>query len=690
MAFFSYLLILTLTLFTLDSRLNVSATNPIIGYDCSGQNGILSRLDLTTTLPCNKRLHKIKSEKKPLQILQTKSYSPVHIFSCLLEITRTITFCSGLGLTLGSWSSRQADVKGSGYSYIQPIGKYECQEIHRTGVFKYNDIVIHRNIHGNTTTSHQVVLSGRVDDHGGCTNGGQYRDIGTNVNNKMVQGTLKLTVNDFLGLVTSDGETVNTKQGLTCVAKNGYCFDSQHGELVWTYESQATCGSHGMDVLYTGIGELLTDADSHSSKYLKIMSGLSAFALEITGRGYICGHPSFDTTQSRIKVIILGDISSAPFIKGDSLPENLDLTSYINTKFLLTHTMMQQTIDELYMNLEFTACQNRRLIFENRLALAKITPTEIGSLVEDTVGVFGRVMGEVLYITKCTPILVTHRQTKECYQELPVIGLNKTLGFLMPITRIFTKVGTQVSCSEILSPQFHIDNHWYSRSPRMTLQTKPMTLDPNIDHIPWESAIIPGFSIAGLYSEDQMRQLQREMMFPVTREAVSSTLADRVVNNEGDLLEFGSIFSETDLDKLAYNVSSYLSWTVRWLGAAGGFIFMIILMWKLFAYCLSVLINCRVLQLHKTPAAYRFAAMFDSLTSYLTLHKKATQNSDNVPLTQVVSLPYQHTPQALPTSDEDPDSSLPTHPLSPQSSGDMPWTPEYLPPRSHMINKTLF
>lgn len=67
--------------------------------------------------------------------------------------------------------------------------------------------------------------------------------------------------------------------------------------------------------------------------------------------------------------------------------------------------------------------------------------------------------GEAIEIIKCIPVDVIVRKTEECYTELPVTVCNSSF-FLIPKSRIITKLGNQRECSYELPTIYRIEDTW--------------------------------------------------------------------------------------------------------------------------------------------------------------------------------------------------------------------------------------
>lgn len=66
------------------------------------------------------------------------------------------------------------------------------------------------------------------------------------------------------------------------------------------------------------------------------------------------------------------------------------------------------------------------MVLENRIALAQVDPDYIEQLLGGVEEIYGRVMGEMLYVIQYTVVPVQPRKTDRCYQQIPVSHNNES------------------------------------------------------------------------------------------------------------------------------------------------------------------------------------------------------------------------------------------------------------------------
>lgn len=102
-------------------------------------------------------------------------------------------------------------------------------------------------------------------------------------------------------------------------------------------------------------------------------------------------------------------------------------------------------------------CKLENQIISNHLTLAFISPNDFAYMYMKGPGFTAQVISEVIHIIKCQSIDVTLRSTDKCYLELPVAANNKSY-YMTPRSHLLLNFGTEISCNELLSPQYFLSN----------------------------------------------------------------------------------------------------------------------------------------------------------------------------------------------------------------------------------------
>ena len=123
-------------------------------------------------------------------------------------------------------------------------------------------------------------------------------------------------------------------------------------------------------------------------------------------------------------------------------------------------------------------CELEKSILQSNQILASLSPDHF-ALSKFGVRHFAKVVSEVIYVVKCTPVRVQLIQTDRCYNEVPVLKNNKTQMFLTHLKRILVKQGTEITCSTVRPPTFKINNEWLKFLPYPLPASQRFILKPD-------------------------------------------------------------------------------------------------------------------------------------------------------------------------------------------------------------------
>ena len=100
--------------------------------------------------------------------------------------------------------------------------------------------------------------------------------------------------------------------------------------------------------------------------------------------------------------------------------ENLDIFSYVNSKFVYVERHIRTQLSRLYHDITLQTCNVERQVLKTLITLAPLTPDEFAYQLMKGPGYMALIVGEVAHIIKCIPVEVTVRHTSECYHQLAV------------------------------------------------------------------------------------------------------------------------------------------------------------------------------------------------------------------------------------------------------------------------------
>lgn len=523
----------------------------IIAYDCAHENTNISSLSLIDVGDCDFEDQAVEEEEITIQLLQIKEIKSIQVKSCLISVTRLITRCAKL-------YDAQV-VKGGLSNYIEEISAEQCQRIHDTGIFMYRDKIID-GIKSNSSTDVELVVAGWTDKKAYC-GGGYYYSRGEEWHDVVVQLAMRITILDYQAtLRLNEGELV-LRSGLRCNYFNGGCMDTLNGNTYWKIIPESGCQPNSYDVLYQGKATMSKQIDKKYSTYTEIISvttGETIFSLAILKEVPICMYTGYQTEHPKLIVIKL--LQGGFYFKKQPVEvKNLDLFTYINSKFVYTERHIRKQITALHKDIMLQKCELERQLLYSQLSIARIAPIEFAYMREKQPGYTALTEGEVIYMFKCQPVEVAVRKTTKCFDEIPVTYNNEDY-YMIPRSHLLQQRATEVICSSIISPKYKLNERWFSQTPSIIETTSPEILQPNTDS-KWRYED-PGFlAKAGIYSHERLEALRHQIMFPSERQAISSIIISGSTNKKIDHqgIKLTNLLDAEEVDKM---LTSY--WTKAW------------------------------------------------------------------------------------------------------------------------------
>lgn len=600
------------------SILWIQGTYGIIGYDCGSASANLTTLSLINVEECDIPLQNVNSSKIYIQLLQLNDFKSVRVIQCKVEIDRLIRKC-------GMWSHTM-DVYNGKYSYISEVTREACQRMHIFGGFEIAGITI-TGLESNHTTSRPVVLAGHVDNDGSCY-GGAYSDPYGTWGDVIVLGTIKITLQDYIADVRLNTNRVQLRSGVACELSAQRCTDIEGGNTFWDPVPADSCKLSDYSVLFQGYADKIVDTIRETPQIAYSLTAQdTVFALTSTGKYTTCGHTLIRTEHPKL-IIFETYPNVAIFTKSDRIA-NLDIFTYMNSKFVYVEKHIRTQINQLYRNILLQQCNLELQLLQNSLAIASRSPDIFAYHFMKGPGYMALLAGEVIHIIKCVPVEVKLAQTQECYDQLPVVRGNQTY-FLTPQTHILLRQGTQITCNSFAPPMYLLGDAWYKIMPRPVETLAPTIIKPMTK--PTWKYISPGaLATSGIYSESDLEELKDHIMFPAERPAVLNTVA-RGVMGRPTTLNGGSIsnlIDEASIEKIA--VSAWMKFWNKFLffGNISAGMLGVYLCIRAVKLILDTLVHGYVLHTVYGWSVYLIGAIWDSLTQLLLHLAKRRPEPEN-------------------------------------------------------------
>jgi len=519
----------------------IHGTYGIVGYDCGTTNLNITTVSLLDVEKCNIPLIEPHVQGIPIQLLQLSKFEAINVIQCKISISRTIYHC-GMHSHVSTVHNAHAD-------YIAETTLDQCKSMHKTGTLIINVNNVINGLKVNQTISRPIIFAGSVTTDGKCS-GTQYSDPYGSWQDVVVQGIITVTLTSHRAMTNIETNQIHLKTGTTCRYSDGNCIDIEGRYTFWETIPNDNCKFNNYDVLYEGKAKKMM---SKLNDKLQIIYSLSTqditFALTQTGEEFLCGYTLIKTEHP--KLLILEVNKGESFVRKRPLAvENIDIFAYVNSKFVYVERHIRTQINHLYTDVLKQRCDLERQVMKNALSLAIQSPDDFAYQIMKGPGYMATLSGEVVHITKCTPVEVKIQHTQECYQQLPVLKGNETY-FLAPRTHILFRTGTQVTCSRILPTMYFLNDGWYRITPNVEYSKTPEMMAP-MTKPTWHYSDPGSLAASGIYTSRDLENLRDHIMFPAEKTGILNTVA-RGVKGEPTLtqgISLSHLMDENTLQKI--------------------------------------------------------------------------------------------------------------------------------------------
>ncbi|XP_071580187.1 uncharacterized protein [Temnothorax nylanderi] len=584
----------------------------LLGFDCRGKGLNVTTLSLTDIGDCELEDLEPVTEETYLQLLQLSEFDHTVGIQCKIEIDRDVQHCG--------WSSYNSAVQGGKYEYIHEIPSDACRKMQDSGtIYLGGASGIIAGIKVNATTTRAITLAGSLTMDGDCE-GAQYSDPMGTWSNVFVQATVKITTRRMELPVKHSTNKVTLPSGIRCPAMEGECYDADGTMTFWKTLPTDTCQFNKYDVLYEGKAHRVSPKPGQ--KETPVIYTLTTrditFALARTTETSLCGYKIIQTEHPKLFILETQPGRTFKIQTGISI-DNLDIFSYVNSKFIYVEKHMRTQLTQMYRDIMSQKCALEKQILENALSLASIAPDEMAYRIMKSPGYTAITAGEVIYIVKCVPVTCKVRQTENCYSELAV-SHNNASHFLLPKSRVLTKSGTLRDCNELLPTMYRIDDAWFKLTPRPVEALPPPTIQP-LSKPQWKYVNPANLATSGIYSTQDLDRLRNHIMFPIEKPAMINTLVQGAMgrNIPRGTVSLYNLMDEESLEKIAENTGQQLWNGFVTFGSASAGVLAIILLFRLAKLIIDSIIRGYALHSVYGWSMHLLGAVWSSVT-HLLLH----------------------------------------------------------------------
>lgn len=523
----------------------INHASAIRGYDCGTKTMNVTTVSLLDVGDCDIPEESIKTEEAMIQLLQIIDFQKTMVTHCKVEIKRTVKKC-------GFWG-HELVVENGIQEFIKDVDRETCERLTNDGEFRFKDEYTIQDIAPNDTSVKSMDFAGSAE--GNTCHGGFYSDRYGTYTNVFVAGTITFKLLQYEATVNMNKNRIHLRSGAVCDLNKGKCVDPIYGNSFWKPFPETGCPNNlynKYDVIYEGKAIILSDPSINGiNDVYTVTSKDITFALTSTSTDNVCGHDI--VLLEHPKLVIHIPKKGSLFRKQEKIAENIDMFTYVNSKYVYIERHVRTQMKDLYRNLVKQRCLIEKETIRNNLALAVSSPDEFSYNLLKGPGGMAVVAGEVVHLIKCLPVEVKIEHGEECYTQLQVSWNNETW-FLTPKTHILIKRGTLISCNPALPSYYKIDEIWYKILPRPVETISPEIISP-ITTANWTYKNPASLATSGIYSDSDLDKLRDHINFPMERPALLNTVARNLaghptVHKGGSLYH---LFDEESLTKLAEN-----------------------------------------------------------------------------------------------------------------------------------------
>ena len=492
----------------------VTSARSLIGYDCGSRNLNVTTLSLINIGECDIPAESVNVTSRYIQLLQLNEFTDTKVLQCKVEIHRTIYHCG--------MHSHISIVQNGETNFIREISREACQDAHLTGTIVLGNDHVIRELRVNQTSSHSATFAGFVNSDGRC-NGSPYSDPYGTWESVVVQGTVKISLFEFVAEVSLDNNEIHLKSGTVCRLSDAKCIDNEGGYTFWRTIPEDNCKFSRYGILYEGIATKMTDdqVDGPNTIYSLTTQGIT-FALATTVTESVCGYTIIRTEHPKLS--IFETTKGVTFAaEGKLSVSNMDMFAYVNSKFVYVEKFIRIQLQQLYRDVITQKCTLEKQTLRNALSIASQAPDEFAYNLMKGPGYMAVVAGEAVHIIKCIPVEVKLEHGPRCYAELQVNRDNTTY-FLSPKTHILKRKGTEVACNALLPSHYLVGETWYKILPRATEAVPPQTIKP-MTRSSWKYISPAHLATSGIYTEEDLKDLRNRIYFPMERTGLLNDLA---------------------------------------------------------------------------------------------------------------------------------------------------------------------
>ena len=228
---------------------------------------------------------------------------------------------------------------------------------------------------------------------------------------------MKTTLVAYRAQATLATDKIHLNSGTVCRLSDTHCVDSEGGHTFWTGFPEDRCQYSKYTVIYEGKATKMTDPQLANEQIVySLVSNDIVFALTSKSVENVCGHEIVRTEHP--KLMIHESKSGSLFKRTTDSVHNLDIFTYVNSKFVYVEKHLRTQMKSLYLDVVRQRCALERETIKNSVAIAAQSPYEFAYNLMKGPGYMALVSGEVAHIIQCVPVELKVLQADKCYAQL--------------------------------------------------------------------------------------------------------------------------------------------------------------------------------------------------------------------------------------------------------------------------------
>ena len=199
----------------------------------------------------------------------------------------------------------------------------------------------------NGTNSRSITMAGTATMDGRCT-GAQYSNVYGSWENVVVQAAVRITLRDFEAPIKRSSNQIMMPTEVYCDVAEGECLDTDAAENFWSIISMDSCYFDRYDILYEGPANKLSPKPEQTAPIVyTVTTKETTFALTKIAEANLCGYTLIQTEHPKLFIMEIQRKKTFKTHMRISM-NNLDIFSYINSKFIYVEKHIKTQLTQLY------------------------------------------------------------------------------------------------------------------------------------------------------------------------------------------------------------------------------------------------------------------------------------------------------------------------------------------------------